>query len=241
MTTGELLLRLREYCDGIQCGLMRREAADAIESQASTIHIVEEKYSDAQKVIRERDAESERLKAALAAVREQLETARGLLSEAYGVPVTLSGICLECEKAKSDLVATVSNASHPATCPPMTGEQLKDLWLRFATGERGLTCKGESYAWDMLAAHIWPQPVPNPREELRKKIVRTDPGEFLMVLELDGRFAVVQDIGFNREIWRWYIPKTTHGIAEASWDDAIRAAEDWLIEQHMKVSVPDAE
>lgn len=56
------------------------------------------------------------------------------------------------------LMDALPAASQPATCPPMTGEQLCDFVLSGPISERCVA----------LAAYIWPQPQPDERELARR-------------------------------------------------------------------------
>lgn len=128
-----------------------------------------------------------------------------------------------------------------------TGQTLQEMFCeaRGVISNWGEDASIDQSAWNSVADAInaanGATPQPDPREELRAKIVRTD-HRLHTSLILDNSEAVVMRTAQNT--WCWCTPGVHRYPPYAyfdSRDEAIRAAEDWLIDQAMKASAPDAD
>lgn len=112
-----------------------------------------------------------------------------------------------------------------------TGEEVNHLLTKWGCNEMTAidVC-------DAINAANGLEPQPDPREELRKQIVRTDHGEWLTVLELCGNSVIVTCEPANNEK-EWYWALAGDGRFEADMplkEEAIQSAENGLIDQVIK-------
>lgn len=121
---------------------------------------------------------------------------------------------------------------------PMTGEQLNALIFKFAPnhvpGEWDACDDEWKVAMMKLGFHIWPnaQPQPDRREQLRQQVKRTDHGDNLVVLRLNGRHCVAN----GAALWDWFSVDTTagKGTGYRSKGATIAAATEWLVDEALK-------